>query len=353
MFWGELPLNPSTGLSSSSPYDDPKLMLHDTLPPQAVRREGPLPSADLEGQAGAPTGTDMENDAAAAERTQVPGTTEEGLTAEAGEVGTEGTADVVLDEPDGVEIIEGMEGLEGFEDFVGGEGDPTGAQEEGDLNAETLEDETTALEALDEPQTESEAVALLDGGREALPPAGGPADAPPSGPEVALSIPRLEEAAGQGLWLVVRKSERRIDVVSPPEPDGEVVATFEVNLGFAPEGDKVRQGDGKTPEGEFQVTARHPESRFYRAFLLSYPAEEDIERGLQDGLITSRQADRLLGAHVRGETPPFDTPLGGLIEIHGMRIEGQPTRGCVAISNREIDALWPHVRPGTRVTILP
>ena len=58
----------------------------------------------------------------------------------------------------------------------------------------------------------------------------------------------------KGFELVVRKADRRMEVVSPPGPDGHIVRSYRIGLGFAPEGDKERQGDGKTPEGSFTIT---------------------------------------------------------------------------------------------------
>ena len=58
-------------------------------------------------------------------------------------------------------------------------------------------------------------------------------------------------------------------------------------------------------------------------------------------------------AHRRAKTPPQYTPLGGLIEIHGLGAGADWTLGCVAVENDVIDALWPWVRVGQEVTILP
>jgi len=56
----------------------------------------------------------------------------------------------------------------------------------------------------------------------------------------------------------------------------QVLKSYRIDLGFAPEGDKKFEGDGRTPEGEYIIDRRNPESRFYLSLGISYPSEEDI-----------------------------------------------------------------------------
>src|SRR3954447_23866903 len=53
--------------------------------------------------------------------------------------------------------------------------------------------------------------------------------------------------------IVVEKGARRLTLYS----GGERVRVFPVALGFEPAGDKVKQGDGRTPEGEFYVCMKN------------------------------------------------------------------------------------------------
>jgi len=144
-----------------------------------------------------------------------------------------------------------------------------------------------------------------------------------------------------------------MEVVSPPGTDGVVVRSWRIGLGFAPEGDKERQGDGRTPEGSFTITRLVPKSQYYKAFLINYPDPDDAQRGVRDGIIDQATADSIEAAHRRGVTPPQYTDLGGLIEIHGMGGSVDWTLGCVAADNAVIDELWPHTKVGTKVRILP
>ena len=149
--------------------------------------------------------------------------------------------------------------------------------------------------------------------------------------------------------IVVEKGARRLTLYSA----GERVRVFRVALGFEPAGDKVKQGDGRTPEGDFYVCMKNERSKFYLSLGLSYPNAEDAERGLRDGLITRAQHRQILSAIERGAKPPWDTPLGGEIFIHGGGTTSDWTWGCVALDNEQIKELFDAVPLGTHVRIEP
>jgi murein L,D-transpeptidase YafK len=149
--------------------------------------------------------------------------------------------------------------------------------------------------------------------------------------------------------VVIHKAERRIELYS----GDTLLGAWPVALGHTPEGDKEVEGDGKTPEGEFRVVTRNDKSSF-RLFLgLSYPAVDDAARGLRDGLIDESTAARIRRAHARGDAPPWSTPLGGAVGIHGHGSRGDWTLGCIAVEDEVIDLLWEALPAGARVTVLP
>ncbi|MCA1633312.1 MAG: L,D-transpeptidase [Acidobacteria bacterium] len=149
--------------------------------------------------------------------------------------------------------------------------------------------------------------------------------------------------------IVVEKGARRLRLFA----GGEEVRTYRVVLGFAPEGDKEKQGDGRTPEGTFYVCVKNDKSAFYLSLGLSYPNEEDAARGLRDGLITRRQSETIARAIKRRGRPPWDTALGGEIFIHGGGTNNDWTSGCVALENEQIKELFDVVPLGTIVRIEP
>lgn len=114
----------------------------------------------------------------------------------------------------------------------------------------------------------------------------------------------------------------------------EVLKSYDISLGFAPEGHKQFRGDGKTPEGTYVIDRRNPNSEFHLSVGISYP----------------NPADRAF-ASSRGKSP------GGDIFIHGgPNKRGAPpdwTAGCIAVKDREMEDVYAMVKDGTVITIYP
>lgn len=160
-------------------------------------------------------------------------------------------------------------------------------------------------------------------------------------------------------WIFIDKSERRM-VVNDGNGYRE---TFRVALGQMPEGDKHREGDGRTPEGEFYVCNRIRHDRFHRFLGVAYPGPEDAEWGRRHRLLQPIEYRSIYRAHRRRTMPPWTTALGGNIGIHGygrrrdraaQHAAGRDwTDGCIAVTNDEIQRISDHIRIGTRVVIVP
>jgi len=148
-------------------------------------------------------------------------------------------------------------------------------------------------------------------------------------------MPLLPPGAKADL-VVVRKAAHRLDLYQ----GGALLKSYAVSLGRHPIGPKQQQGDGKTPEGQYILDYRKPDSSFYRALHVSYPAAQD-----------------LTAARARGVDP------GGLVMVHGMKnglgwlgrlhLALDWTDGCVALTNREMDEVWRAVPDGTRIILEP
>ena len=149
--------------------------------------------------------------------------------------------------------------------------------------------------------------------------------------------------------VVVEKAARRLTLHS----GGEVVRSFRIGLGENPEGDKVRAGDRRTPEGIYYVCVKNARSAFYLSLGINYPNAEDAERGLRDGLITRAQYRRIVRAARSNATPPWNTTLGGEIFIHGGGSQSDWTWGCVALENEHVKELFDSLPLGTPVHIEP
>ena len=136
--------------------------------------------------------------------------------------------------------------------------------------------------------------------------------------------------------VLVIKSESRLYLMYK----GEEFASFKVAFGSNPAGHKQQQGDGRTPEGQYILDYKNPNSKYYKSIHISYPNAQDRKN-----------------ARKRGVNP------GGEIMIHG-----QPngyggfsifvqlfnwTNGCIALSNPDMDFVWDAVKPGTPIEIRP
>jgi len=132
--------------------------------------------------------------------------------------------------------------------------------------------------------------------------------------------------------------------------DGEAAGRFPIGLGPSPEGDKEREGDGRTPVGSYYVCTRNDQSNYYLSLGVSYPNTGDAKEALDSGLIDRETYERIAGAEAREARPDWDTPLGGAICIHGGGATDW-TLGCVALENEAMDILWEYCPMGTPILI--
>jgi murein L,D-transpeptidase YafK len=168
--------------------------------------------------------------------------------------------------------------------------------------------------------------------------------------EVVASLPNALQAPAYPV-IEVWKAERKMEL-----REGEVMLRqFRIALGSQPRFGKEVQGDGRTPVGRYYIANKKPESRFHRFLGLSYPNEDDADRGYRRGLIDATEWASIFFANLRGDQPPASTILGGRVGIHGYG--GRPylpidwTEGCIAVSDDDIEYLYNHTVVGTPVLI--
>ena len=152
-------------------------------------------------------------------------------------------------------------------------------------------------------------------------------------PGTQPQAPALQNAVDE---IVILKSARAMNL----ENNGRVIKTYKVALGRQPVGAKDREGDHKTPEGEYTVDAKNSQSDYHLALHLSYPNDADRER-----------------ARALGVSPGSDIEIHGLPKGYGWIASGHRlmdwTDGCVAVTNSEIEEIFAMVPVGTRVEIKP
>jgi hypothetical protein len=193
---------------------------------------------------------------------------------------------------------------------------------------------------------------------------------------------RLHRENGKlkGARLLAIKAQRRLELWV----GRRMVKAYRVQLGIVPRGAKMRQGDRRTPEGDYFICG-HTESTYDLALWISYPNLADARRGFEEGLITPREFEEVAGALKEGRCPPQRTSLGGDLLVHGqppeyaaelaashredpgrlrsgLRVgDTDPatieefqdwTEGCIALFNPDIRELYEHVPDGTPIRIV-
>ena len=136
--------------------------------------------------------------------------------------------------------------------------------------------------------------------------------------------------------ILIEKNARRLMLIS----QGEVLKSYNIALGGNPIGPKERQGDNKTPEGTYVIDGRNKDSRFHLSLHISYPNERDKNRAKELGV----------------------SP-GGDIMIHGIKngfswvgdahTAVDWTKGCIAVTDEEIEEISKLAPNGTIVEIRP
>jgi len=136
--------------------------------------------------------------------------------------------------------------------------------------------------------------------------------------------------------VLVEKSKRKLHLLK----GGVAIRSFDIALGIRPVGDKEKEGDFKTPEGNYLLDAKNPDSEFFLAIHVSYPDSAD-----------------------RAEARSKGVDPGGAIMIHGQ--PNDPTRseayyrtrdwtnGCIAVSNSDMIDIWLMTADNTPIEIRP
>jgi len=129
--------------------------------------------------------------------------------------------------------------------------------------------------------------------------------------------------------LLLKKGDRKLYLFH----HDEIVRAYDIDLGFSPEGHKTTQGDGRTPEGQYFIDRKNPQSQFHLSVGISYP----------------NPADRAQ-ANSRSVSP------GGDIFIHGEAQYSSKsgtdwTAGCVALPDEKMNEIYALVDIGTPILI--
>jgi murein L,D-transpeptidase YafK len=134
--------------------------------------------------------------------------------------------------------------------------------------------------------------------------------------------------------VVVLKSEHTMVLF---RSDREI-CTYRVAIGRGGEGPKERQGDHKTPEGNYILDYKNPRSGFHRAIHISYPNASDRSRAAREGV--APDGDIMVHGIKNG--------FGWVGRLHRLV---DWTDGCIALTNAETDQFCELVPEGTPIEI--
>ena len=81
--------------------------------------------------------------------------------------------------------------------------------------------------------------------------------------------------------LVVWKKKRVLALYR----NSKMIKAYRIRLGFSPQGQKEKEGDGKTPEGKYYITHKNPNSKFFLSLGINFPNQSDKKRALKKALV--------------------------------------------------------------------
>ncbi len=154
--------------------------------------------------------------------------------------------------------------------------------------------------------------------------------------------------------LRVFKSERRLELL---DDDNHILKTYKIMLGLNPEGTKKFEGDNKTPEGTYSLDYKNPDSKFHKAFHISYPKTQDI--------INAKLAGKPPGGNImlHGYPNNFNQMQGWLKTVNLDSSSNEViraglgnydwTNGCISVTDAEIDEIYSLVSIPTKIIIYP
>lgn len=150
----------------------------------------------------------------------------------------------------------------------------------------------------------------------------------------------VAKPAATPYYIIVDKSDNTLTVYDADDWLIQYPCTF----GSDDLGDKMMEGDRRTPEGRFYITSKYVHKKWSRFMMFDYPTESDYAK------FNQRRA--------KGIIPP-SAKIGGAIGIHGTwphedwAVENLQswTQGCISMKNEDVEELYKMITPGTLVII--
>lgn len=143
--------------------------------------------------------------------------------------------------------------------------------------------------------------------------------------------------------VLISKKGRKLYLLS----QGRIYKSYDVAFGFGfYGGNKVAQGDGRTPEGIYNVELKNDKSAYYRALRVSYPNDRDKAFAKANGVATG--GDIMIHGFPNADSK--DLQRYALTQTHPML---NWTQGCIAVTDKEIEEIFSLVAVKTTIEICP
>lgn len=142
-------------------------------------------------------------------------------------------------------------------------------------------------------------------------------------------------------FILVSKKYRQMYLFSK----NKLIYKYKTTFGKGYEnGPKIQEGDGRTPEGVYQIDAKNYNSKFHRSLHVSYPNAYDIEFAKKYGV--SAGGDIM----IHGVSNKFGNASDWLSDVINKK---NWTAGCMAVRNSQVRHLMDKVPVKTTVAICP
>ncbi|HMO61235.1 MAG TPA: L,D-transpeptidase [Ferruginibacter sp.] len=164
--------------------------------------------------------------------------------------------------------------------------------------------------------------------------------APQPGNPIAAAPVKKHAEDSAGYYIIIDKSDYELKVY---DEEGWY-ATYPVVFGSKDLGDKMKEGDRRTPDGQYKVILKKMHPKWGPELLLDYPTAVNVQR------FAERKKKGII---------PATAKIGGGIAIHATRPDEEWTidnfynwtDGCISVKYTEMKDLFSYIPVGTPVTI--
>ena len=136
--------------------------------------------------------------------------------------------------------------------------------------------------------------------------------------------------------VIVEKGARKLHLIK----DGKTFRTFDIALGMYPVGDKHEEGDQKTPEGQYTLDTRNPDSDFFLSIHIDYPNASERQQARKKGMDPGGQ----IMVHGQPNKPTYS---------EAFYAKEDWTNGCSAVSNSDMIDIWLMTPNDVPIEIIP